>query len=479
MAEDIGRNKGRGSGYKVDRGGMPSESGPFVATVVNTTDGTRSGRIQVVLDRFTDGTPDAALYISDKALWRTVRYLSPFYGQTRQGATDGAGQFLDGNPHSYGMWFTAPDIGTKVLCFFVNGDPSLGYYIGCVPIPGLNHMVPAIGSTGNYSTQNDEQAAQFEGKTAVPVIEINNANSEITNNPKFFNEAKPVHSIQAGILLAQGLLDDPIRGSISTSAQRESPSRAFGVSTPGRPIYQGGAEATSSSARASGDTTVEQLKIIGRQGGHSIIMDDGDIDNNNNQIRIRTSKGHQITMSDDGQCFFITHANGLTWIELGASGTVDVYATNSVNVRTRGSINLHADQDINMYAGAQFNVKANKIAMESATSLSVSGTESATLYSEALVGIKSDGTVAIESSSTGSIKSSELNIVATPINLNSGAAEAVEAPEPIPITSAGDSESIVSRGPTHMPFADLGKGTVGSDGTTPEEPAGPGGNGGV
>jgi len=340
-------------------------------------------------------------------------------------------------------------------------------------------MVPAIGSTGNYSTQNDEQAAQFEGKTAVPVIEINNANSEITNNPKFFDEAKPVHSIQAGILLAQGLLDDPIRGSISTSAQRESPSRAFGVSTPGRPIYQGGAEATSSSARASGDTTVEQLKIIGRQGGHSIIMDDGDIDNNNNQIRIRTSKGHQITMSDDGQCFFITHANGLTWIELGASGTVDVYATNSVNVRTRGSINLHADQDINMYAGAQFNVKANKIAMESATSLSVSGTESATLYSEALVGIKSDGTVAIESSSTGSIKSSELNIVATPINLNSGAAEAVEAPEPIPITSAGDSESIVSRGPTHMPFADLGKGTVGSDGTTPEEPAGPGGNGGV
>ena len=28
------------------------------------------------------------------------------------------------------MWFTPPDIGTRVLCFFVNGDANLGYYIG-------------------------------------------------------------------------------------------------------------------------------------------------------------------------------------------------------------------------------------------------------------------------------------------------------------------------------------------------------------
>ena len=39
----------------------------------------------------------------------------------------------------------------------------------------------------------------------------------------------------------QGIIRDPIRGPISSSASREPASRVgWGVSTPGRPIYEGG-----------------------------------------------------------------------------------------------------------------------------------------------------------------------------------------------------------------------------------------------
>jgi hypothetical protein len=127
------------------------------------------------------------------------------------------------------------------------------------------------------------------------------------------------------------------------------------MSTPGRPVYQGGlgggVNGDQDALKELNQETLADLKVIGRRGGHTFVMDDGTLTGNDSLVRIRTSKGHQITMSDDGNCFYITHANGQTWIELGQEGTVDVFATNSVNVRTQGTINLHADQDINMFAG--------------------------------------------------------------------------------------------------------------------------------
>jgi hypothetical protein len=84
-----------------------------------------------------------------------------FYGVTpKESSIEGVGTY-PGNQQSYGMWFTPPDLNTSVLCFFVNGDPSQGYYVGCVPEIGLNHMIPAIGAVGDgeYRTQNKAQEA--------------------------------------------------------------------------------------------------------------------------------------------------------------------------------------------------------------------------------------------------------------------------------------------------------------------------------
>lgn len=468
MAENITRSKGRAPGYRFDRGGTPTEFGPFIGVVVNNIDPTRAGRLQVWIQQFGATTADGAPDFDAKDTWRTVNYIPPFYGATpHTGTTQGAGTFL-GNQQSYGMWFTPPDLYTQVICFFVGGDPNQGYYMGCVPDLTINHMVPAIGASSQFELENAAQKAYFADVTQLPVTEINNENNAVYEQPRFFDQKRPVHSFVAAEMLQQGLITDTIRGPITSSSQRESPSAVFGISTPGRAIYQGGlTERDIRQQVESGSLRPEQVEVIARRGGHSLVMDDGDLDGADNLVRIRTAKGHQITMSDDGDCFYIIHANGQTWLEFGVEGTVDVFATNSVNVRTQGAINLHADKDININAGADINIKAKNIKLEATEDMSLLSTNKTTIYSSSLVGIKSDGTLNCQSTTGAWDGGSSLNLIAASIGLNSGGSASVEAPSSLKdlelpdvkfvvdvgwVVEEGVLKSIVTRAPTHEPY---------------------------
>jgi hypothetical protein len=468
--ENIERSRGQPRNYKFDRGGSPTEFGPFIGRVTNNIDPTRQGRLQVYIEQFAGPNPE------DPSLWRTVSYCPPFYGATPKGGSAGTGTYLNGNQQSYGMWFTPPDIGVNVLCFFVEGDPNQGYYVGCIPEQGINHMIPAIGSVPRTQaqTQNNNQAVYFAGAPLLPVTEINNAstNTAINENPRFFDQPKPVHSYVAATLFQQGLINDPVRGTIGSSSQRESPSACYGMSTPGRAIYQGGlgsgTDGEAGSLAQLQNLKPEDVKVIGRRGGHTFVLDDGNLAGNDNLIRIRTAKGHQITMSDDGNCFYITHANGQTWIELGQEGTVDVFATNSVNVRTQGTINLHADQDINMFAGGKINMKSVAgTAIQSDGDLNVACKKDLSLFASAAIGVKSNGTLALKGKLSSLESAGPLALKGTPISLNTLPGLPVNTPRGITKTlmpdtefntstgwtvSATGLESIVTRAPTHEPY---------------------------
>jgi hypothetical protein len=463
MPDNIERTKGRPKGYKFDRGGMPAEFGPFIGIVKNNVDPTRSGRLQVYIEAFSGQDPE------DESLWRTVSYIPPFYGQTpHTGTDDGAGTFT-GNAQSYGMWFTPPDLDSRVACFFAEGDPNQGFYFACVPEPGVNHMIPAIGASRRFAFDNSQTPPTLAAASQLPVTEINTQDLAITDNPRFFDQTKPVHSYLAGIMMQQGLITDNVRGPITSNSQRETPSACFGISTPGRAIYQGGlSEADIKGQLERGQLRPQDVEVIARRGGHSIVMDDGDLEGQDNLVRIRTAKGHQITMSDDGDCFYVIHANGQTWIELGKQGTVDVFSTNSVNVRTQGTINLHADRDINMFAGGAINIKSTTMKMQADVSLDILGTGRMTLYSKNVIGIKSDGSLALKSVSAGSWDGgSGLNLKAGCINLNSGGAAPVTTPSNLRDFSLADTKftptegwtvefgklkTIVTRAPTHEPY---------------------------
>jgi len=448
---------------------MPTEMGPFIGIVTNNIDPTRAGRLQVWIAQFgatnADGSPD----LTQQSTWRTVSYIPPFYGSTpHTGTNQGVGTFT-GNQQSYGMWFTPPDLGTEVICFFIEGDPNQGYYIGCVPNVSVNHMIPAIGASRRYELANGPQDSYFSGASQLPVTEINTENTAISENPRFFDQPKPVHSVVAGIMMQQGLIRDTVRGPITSNSQRESPSACYGMSTPGKPVYQSGISDLEIKNRLErGELTPEDILVISRQGGHSIVMDDGNLEGQDNLIRIRTAKGHQITMSDDGDCFYVIHANGQTWLEFGKQGTVDVFSTNSVNIRTQGTINLHADRDINMFAGGAINMKSTTFKVQADATLDLIGTGSLTLYSKNLIGIKSDGSLALKNTSAGSWDAgSAMNLKAGCINLNSGGAAPVNTPTNLRDLSLADTrfvegqgwqvelgqlKTIVTRAPTHEPY---------------------------
>ena len=467
MAQNNTQPSGSAPNYKFDRGGTPAEMGPFVGRIVNTVDLTRTGRLQVFIEQFASGRPS-----TNPETWRWVRYLSPFYGATEKTSTSAGAGTYPGNQQSYGMWFTPPDIGTSVMCFFVEGDPDKGYYIGSIIEDSLNHMLPAIGAAkpGEYVIQNKSQAEYFAKSPQLPVTEINSANKEINKNPRFFDQPKPVHSFQAAIFFQQGLNNDPERGPIISNAQRESPSTVYGISTPGQPIYQSGADPNAIRKQLnSGELKPQDVKVIGRKGGHTLVMDDGDLDGNNALLRLRTAKGHQIMMNDSENFFQFIHSNGQTWIELGSEGTVDVFSTNSVNVRTQGTINLHADKDINMFAGGNINLKSNAATnIGAVTTMNIASQEAMVIYGQSTVGIKANGSLALQGKTTASISGgTSLRFSAARIDLNGLPATPVKTPKLYPKTILDDTTfnnstgwqvkpngltSIVTRAPTHEPY---------------------------
>jgi hypothetical protein len=475
MSDSVRRNRGRSSNYKLDRGGVPAEFGPFTGVVMSTVDPARFGRLRVFIEAFNDSGPDG---MKDESKWTTVSYMPPFFGSTPAQSSGNRSTDVGvypGNPNSYGMWFTPPDVGVTVICIFVNGDRNQGYYIGVAPDDGIGHMVPAVGASTAFDTTNKNQQAYFEGATRLPVTEINVNNEALYEDPRYFDAQKPVHGYVAQSLFQQGIIKDIERGTITSSSQRETPSSVFGISTPGIPVYQGGMKPNDIRRKLdSGEIRPDQAQVIGRTGGHSLVMDDGNLDGNNSMIRLRTTNGHQITMSDSGNFFYIIHANGQTWLEFGVEGTVDVYSTNSINLRSKGDINLHADRDINMFAGRNFKAKSKEtMQLESVTNIVMNAQTDITMYSKATVGIKADGSLTLNSASGSWGAGSELILEAGGIDLNGPAAQRVRTPNPITKTLLDDTEfstsrgwqvkpqsleSIVSRATSHEPYPYHNKG---------------------
>jgi hypothetical protein len=451
-----------------DAGGAVLRSLPVLATVKNNVDPTRSGRLEVYIGDMSGNDPNSS------SNWVTVNYMTPFFGSTQASAQKtGSGEYIR-NPSSYGLWNSPPDIGSTVICIFINGDPNFGFYIGCVPDPDALHMVPAIGGAENVIL-NPGEAGSLGGATRLPVTNLNSNNENVATSNDFLSTPKPVHSYVASILSQQGLVRDPIRGVIGSSAQRESPSRVgWGVSTPGRPIYEGG-YTDDQITDAINTNNSEKLNVIARRGGHSIVMDDGNLLGTDQLIRIRTALGHQILMSDDGQTLFIIHSNGQSWIELGKEGTIDMYATNSVNVRTQGDLNLHADNNININAKKNFNIVAENINVQTEKDFTQRVGGKLNLYSQAQYTVKVSGPMSLNSSGEASFASSSTTFInGSKINLNTGSASlAPQEVKPIPIiahtdalfdnskgwlASPGSLLSIVSRAPTHQPYAMANKG---------------------
>ena len=151
----------------------------------------------------------------------------------------------------------------------------------------------------------------------------------------------PLHVALADQIFDAGLIQDKVRGTTSSSARRETPSQVFGMSTPG-PIRE--------------DSRILNIGLDGRpvrtdRGiGQSFVMDDGDVDGNNQQIRLRSSSGHQILMNDTEGTVYIANGSGKAFIEMEKNGKINIYSDRGVSIRAEGDFNLHSDSNINFHA---------------------------------------------------------------------------------------------------------------------------------
>lgn len=418
---------------------LPELSGIFVGVVKKVDNTTRTGRLWVYITQLGGPEPDKEVN------WKLVSYASPFFGQTT-GPEDAADyrpakdnqNFFQQTSQSYGFFMVPPDIGNKVLCCFVPGSTE-GYWFACINKNSSAYMTPAIGSV-DYNLI-DQYSIRLSGLTLdstkkYPVGDWNENLQKGYSKPTE-QVAKPLHVPRTIQLFNQGLDADPIRGAITSSSQRDTISSVFGISTPGRPLgSQDQANDPNIETRLiSGDYNPNSYKVTNRVGGHTFVMDDGDIKGDNNLVRLRTSKGHQILMYDDHEnqdVLYISNSRGTAWVELTAEGDVLIYGANDFALRTSGNIMMHSDRNISFYAKQNINLASTNVNTE-AQVINQTAVKGMSIYGKKIQA-RSGSTLDIASTSSLSIRSGgRIAINGSAIALNgSGSSPNIQNPPALP-----------------------------------------------
>ncbi len=319
-------------------------TGIFLAEVTNHLDPTYMGSVEVALMQgvSSDVKEQSETYI--------VRYLSPFAGSTSVRYEGNNPSDFNDVQKSYGMWMVPPDVGTIVLVTFVNGDPNQGFSLGCVMDMFQNHMTPGIAASKQCAI-TEEQKRKY-GTDYLPVAEFHKSSQKL-DSADVNKNLKPVHPF-ADRLLEQGLLIDKVRGVTSSSARRDVPSSVFGISTPGPLDTSPGAKKGNIGYQQGAEFPVSRL------GGTTFVMDDGDVNGENELVRIRTRTGHQILLHNSQDLIYIGNSSGSAWIELTSDGKLDIYAADSVSIHTEKDFNFRADRDINIEAVRNVNISSGE-----------------------------------------------------------------------------------------------------------------------
>ncbi len=400
--------------------GINLDSGPYVAVIKSNIDPTRCGRLQVFI-------PDLGGDENNVQNWRTVSYASPFFGATYQPEAS-KNTSIDNVHQTYGMWMVPPDIGNEVLCTFVNGDPGRGYWFACINKHLSHGMVPGIGATVNpleSGTVTNDSVKNSIAQSTTPTLPAAEFNENIETNisDRFLQNAKAIHEYQAEQLVKQGLDRDPVRGAVTSSSQRETPSMVFGISTPGRPVNDPADDPDYLNKLGRDEISEDEYAVRVRRGGHSFVMDDGSVISGRDQLmRLRTATGHQLLMNDYERVIYLANSDGSVWMEFTGDGHVMFYSAGGFSLRTEGDMNLHSDKDINIHAKQSLKIKAEQSILMDSPSMTLKANDSFTAFS-GKVQIGSSGNLFLSADSKGEFTSDGPMIISgsrTDINTKPG-----------------------------------------------------------
>lgn len=349
-------------------------SGICLAKVVGYLDPAFMGGLEVTLLR------DQGNDVGDINQTYVVKYSSPFYGVTAYEYMGLNKADFNDTQKSYGMWFPPLEIGTTVMVVFIDGNPSDGYIVGCVPGRFMNQMIPSIGASTEVELSPADKT-KYDTTQPLPVAEVNRKANELEKSTKIDKIKKAVHPI-ADAFLRQGLLEDDARGATTSSSRRNVPNMVFGISTPGPLDRRDGSKKSFIGLKQS---STPSAVPVSRLGGTTLVFDDGDDRYQrkksasegpveyadllagekgqpdipyNEYFRVRTRTGHQILLHNSEDLIYIGNSKGTAWVELTSNGKIDIYAQDSVSIHTENDFNIRADRDINIEAGRNINMKA-------------------------------------------------------------------------------------------------------------------------
>lgn len=341
--------------------------------IVRPKDDTHSGRIPVYIPMLAKDRNDPNGYYN--AYWS-----SPFAGSTPSEKVGQNVRSYDETMKTYGMWMVPPDPGNFVLVIFGDGKKKNPIIIGCMFPDQMQNMVPGVPSGTTYGSS-----------LPLPVAEKNKREDD----PSHGKEAnRPLHHILTKAILDQGLINDPIRGTTTAGARRESPSQVYGILTPGPE------EPSLTTGKKDGTN---------RRSGHQFVMDDS-LDQRH--IRLRTGLGNQILMDDTNGIIYVINAKGTAWVELAQSGSIHVFSDENINMRSTQDINFRADRNINFESGEQINIRAGVYGEDEFGKIKIEASEGVELLAtnnfNATVGkelnFKADANYKIEATQDGHLK---------------------------------------------------------------------------
>jgi hypothetical protein len=460
-----------------DSGQQQGSAGPYIARVIKHADPQYLGGLEVQLLK----TTEAGNFNESLGQTAIVYYASPFYGVTQSGNV-GKNDDYANTQKSYGWWAIPPDPGSLVLVTFVEGTRAFGFWFACIPEKGMTFMLPG-GQPTTQQTSGPVPPA-LQGKK-LPAGEYNKEITKPqTNNPIKYK--RPVNLDFVNQLIEQGTIEDEIRGTTSSSAQREFPSAVIGFSSPGPVDKRGGSPMANIGLKESKATM-----HVSRLGSSSIVIDDGDdklirrgpasntpfeyVNKEANQsggdvtlphnelIRLRTRTGAQILMHTTEDLIYINNSKGTCWIEMTSNGKLEVYAKDSISFHSDNDINFKAERDINIHAANNINFTSNQNTyMSAGANWEVKANADGKITTTGTTNVKAEADVNITAAGTSNYKSGaetkvtaggDFSIGATnttisggDIHLNGPAAPEAEEAEP------AAQASVPVRVPQHEPW---------------------------
>ncbi len=284
-----------------------------IGVVKNNADPAHHGRIQVFIPSI-----DSEDYEVTELPWAI--YVSSFGGVTANPVVGRENLQVEGLA-SYGQW-AIPKNGAQVLIGFLDGNPEMRFWLGCVFMPEYNRTMP--GYINGLETELDDSGLYPSNE--VSALKDNLSDAGLYKGSKHFKT----------------------RGGYERSISHPSNKNKT------KPTDNGYAPNPLEPGTADSQTYVPMRT----PGGHYAVMSDVA---EYCRIRIKTIAGSQILLDDTNERIYLSTAKGRNWVELDeTNGRIYIYSDSKINIRAKNDLNLYSDENINITAAKRVNITSEE-----------------------------------------------------------------------------------------------------------------------